>query len=144
MAKKRTTGSKSSRWKTPLTVLQLVTGAYLLVLGVSELVAYTSELNQFVRSVSQAFGGSGNVMTVIVAILEIVAGALLVWALFGRIDGRVVYVSTMVIAGLWVLRILVLYVLNDPFEPTGLVWLADVTGQLIPGLVIWAVGSRYN
>lgn len=68
----------SKRWSNPLVILQLLTGVYLLSLGLSELVAYSSEINQFARSISRAFGGSGSVLPVIVAILEIAAGVLLI------------------------------------------------------------------
>ena len=132
-----------NRWGNPLTVLQLVTGLYLLALGLSELVAYTSELNQFARSVSRAFGGSGSVVPVIVAIVAIAAGVLLVWSLFAPVAGRFLYVSTMIVAVLWLLRVAVAYVFNGLLEPNLVVWLARTTGELIPGVVIWTVGRQY-
>ena len=50
----------------------------------------------------------------------------------------------MVLAALWVLRVLVAYVFDAPFEPTLLAWLTVVTGELIPGIVIWTVGRQYG
>ena len=134
----------SKRWSNPLVILQLVTGIYLLSLGLSEIVSYSSELNQFARSVSHAFGGSGSVLPVIVAIIEIAAGVLLIWGLFGFVSGRLLYPATMAIAALWVVRVLVAFVFNEPLEPTFLTWLARVTGELIPGIVIWTVGRQYS
>jgi uncharacterized membrane protein YphA (DoxX/SURF4 family) len=134
----------SKRWSNPLVILQLLTGVYLLSLGLSELVTYSSEVNQFARSVSRAFGGSGSVLPVIVAILEIAAGVLLIWGLFGSVSGRLLYLATMAIAALWVVRVLVAFVFNEPLEPRFLTWLTRVTGELIPGIVVWTVGRQYS
>jgi hypothetical protein len=134
----------SKRWGNPLVILQLVTGIYLVALGLSEIVAYSSELHQFARSVSRAFGGTGSVIPVIVAIIQIAAGGLLIWVLFGSVPSRILYFGTMVIAVLWILRVLVAFVFNEPFEPTLLSWLAQFSGELIPGIVIWTVGRQYG
>lgn len=131
-----------SRWSSPLLVLQLITGLYLIALGISGIAAYTSQLNEFARTISRAFGGSGSIFPLLVAILEVVAGALLLWALFGRVEARVLYVSTMVLAALWVLRVLLFQVFDNLLEPNFIVWLAGITGELIPGLVIWTVGRH--
>lgn len=133
-----------SRWGSPLFLLQLVTGLYLVALGISGIAAYTSQLNEFARTISRAFGGSGSIFPLLVAILEVVAGALLLWALFGRVEARVLYLSTMVLAALWVLRVLLFYVFDNLLEPNFIVWLAGITGELIPGLVIWTVGRQYS
>ncbi len=131
-------------WGSPLVLLQLVVGVFLLALGISELVEYNSELNQFARSMSRAFGGSGSVLPVIVALIEILAGGLLIAALVTPVPGAAVFWSSIVIAVLWVVRVIVAYVLNDPFEPTFLLWLVGFSRELIPALVIWTVGRQYR
>src|SRR6056297_3600907 len=131
-------------WGSPLVLLQLVVGIFLLALGISELVEYNSELNQFARSMSRAFGGSGSVLPVIVALIEILAGGLLVAALFTPVPGAVVFWSSIAIAVLWIVRVIVAYVLNDPFEPTFLTWLVGFTREHIPGLLIWTVGRQHR
>ena len=131
-------------WGSPLVLLQLVVGVFLLTLGISQLVEYNSELNQFARSMSRAFGGSGSVLPVIVALNEILAGGLLIAALFTPVPGGVVFWSSIVIAVLWIVRVIVSYVLNDPFEPTFLLWLVGFSRELIPALVIWTVGRQYR
>lgn len=131
-------------WGNPLFLLQLVVGVFLLALGISELVEYNSELNQFARSMSRAFGGSGSVLPVIVALVQILAGALLVAALFTPVPAAAVFWSSIIIAVLWIVRVVLGYVVNDPFEPTLLVWLVRFTRELIPGLVVWAVGRQYR
>lgn len=133
-----------SKGVNPLFLLQLITGIYLLSLGVSELVEYNSEWNQFARSVASAFGEGGDVLTVVIAILEIAAGAILIWALFARPSGGVVRTSCLVIAALWLLRVLVAYVFNDILEPSFFSWLPLLTGELIPGAVVLMIGSQYR
>lgn len=128
----------------PLVLLQLVVGLFLVALGLSELVEHNSELNQFARSVSRAFGGGGSVLPVIVALVEIAAGALLVAGLFTPVPAAAVFWTSIIIAILWVARVLIGYVFNEPFEPTFLVWLVRFTRELIPGLVVWTVGVRYR
>lgn len=134
----------TNRRSSPLFLLQLVTGLYLVALGVSGIGAYTSELNEFARTISRAFGGSGSIFPLLLAILELLAGALLLWALFGRVEQRALYISTIVLAALWVLRVLLFYVFDNLLEPNLIVWLAGVTGELIPGMVIWTVGRQYS
>ncbi|MFO7781575.1 MAG: hypothetical protein R6W94_08085 [Spirochaetia bacterium] len=131
-------------WSSPVVLLQLVVGVFLLTLGISELVEYNSELNQFARSMSRAFGGSGSVLPVIIALIEILAGGLLLAALFTPVPGAAVFWSSIVIAVLWIVRVIVSYVLRDPLEPTLLVWLVGFSHELIPGLVIWTVGRQYR
>lgn len=131
-------------WGSPVVLLQFVVGVFLLTLGISELVEYNSELNQFARSMSRAFGGSGSVLPVIIALVEILAGGLLLAALFTPVPGAAVFWSSIVIAVLWIVRVIVAYVLNNPFEPTVLVWLVGFSRELIPGLVIWTVGRQYR
>lgn len=133
-----------SRWSNPLFLLQFVTALYLVALGISGIAAYTSELNEFARNISRAFGGSGSIFPLLVAILELLAGVLLLWALFGRVKPNAIYISTMVLAALWVLRVLFAFLFNNLLEPNLVVWLAGVTGELIPGLVIWTVGQQYS
>jgi len=128
----------------PLVVLQLVVGVFLIALGLSELVEYNSELNQFARSISRTFGGSGTVVPVIVALVEIAAGALLVAGIFTPVPTAGVFWTSMVIAVLWVLRVVLAYVVDAPFEPTVLVWLMRFTRELLPGLVVWTVGVRFR
>lgn len=133
-----------SRWSSPLFLLQFVTALYLVALGISGIAAYTSELNEFARSVSRAFGGSGSIFPLLMAILELVAGALLLWGLFGRVKPNALHISTMVLAALWVIRVLSVYLFDGLLEPNLVVWLAGFTGELIPGLVIWTVGRQYS
>jgi hypothetical protein len=80
----------------------------------------------------------------LVAILELVAGILLLWALFGQVKPGALYVSTMVLAAFWVLRVLVVYVFDNLLEPNFVVWLAGLSGELLPGIVIWTVGRQYS
>lgn len=131
-------------WGSPVVLLQLVVGVFLLTLGISELVEYNSELNQFARSMSRAFGGSGSVLPVIIALIEILAGGLLLGSLFTPVPAAAVFWSSIVIAVLWIVHVIVAYVLNDPFEPTLLMWLVGFSRELIPGLVIWTVGRQYR
>ncbi len=138
--KATSTGSPGS----PAGILQLVTGVYLVMLGISELIAYNSEINSLIRSVSRAFGGGGDVMTIVVAVLEILAGLFLLWALVGSVPARTVFLGAKVIALLWIVRVVIVLVLNDPLEPTGLVWVTELCGALIPGLGIWVVANRYR
>jgi uncharacterized membrane protein YphA (DoxX/SURF4 family) len=131
-------------WGSPLVILQLVVGVFLAALGLSELVEYNSELNQFARSISRAFGGSGSVLPVIVALVELVAGVLLVAGLFTPVPAAAVFWTSIIVAVLWIVRVLIGYVFNEPFEPTFLVWLVGFTRELILGLVIWMVGRQYR
>ena len=134
----------SGRWGGPLVLLQAVSGVYLATLGVSELFAHRSQLNQFARSLSATFQGGGSLFPTLVAVVELAVGALLLWALFLRVSNRAVYISCLAIVPLSLIRVVVPYLFRAPFEPTILSWLTRFAGELLPAFAVWTVGSSYT
>lgn len=59
------------------TVLVLLVGAFLVLSGIGQLTGATEGLGGFQHKMSKAFGGSGNSIDIVLAVISIVAGALL-------------------------------------------------------------------
>jgi uncharacterized membrane protein YphA (DoxX/SURF4 family) len=117
-------------------VLTLLVGAFLILDGVAGILG----ANSFVGDIGRAFGAGGNMATLIVAIVEILAGALLVLGLFldlGQLDGIVGFV----IAIAWVVIIVFTYFIGR-FNPDTLGWWLGFVQALIILAVIWMVKGR--
>jgi hypothetical protein len=129
----------------PLFIIQLVLGLFLATLGLAGLVEYNSTASELGRALNQAFGGSNDVVPVIVAILELAAGVFILAALFVPVKPNILFILVLAILVLWLIRVLSVYVLTDAiFEPTFLVWLNRVSADLLPAAALWLVAKRYS
>ena len=117
--------------------LQGSTAAALFLLGLVGIVNYNSDLARLGRSLTQAFGGRNDVLGLIISILALIAGILLVLDLFFKVNasgaiGLGVFIF-------WALRILYVYFRKDVFEPDFLVWLQQISPDIVILAAIWMV-----
>jgi len=149
MAKKRTVSKSRSvttktAWRVDtLFVLQIVVAVFLFTLGLMVLVRYDSDMSRLGRDLNRLFGRANNPFNIIVAVVELVAGVLLAAALFVPVRTRWLYWTTLVIAIVWAVRILLFQFVNDIFEPTFLVWLNQLAGDLVLLLALWLINRKY-
>lgn len=150
MAKKRSVTRKAAAATTrasfrfdALAVLQCVVAVFLVTLGLIALIEYDSDAARFVRGVNRFFGRADDPLTVIVAVVEIVAGALVLAALFVPVKRRWLYWTTLVIAIAWAAWILVDLVVNRAFQPTFLAWLNQLCSALVLLLALWLINRKY-
>ncbi len=71
-------------------ILIILVGAFMLLNGIAALTGNTEGLGGMSHDISRAFGGSGNTFNIIIAVIELVAGALLIisrFASIGALDG---------------------------------------------------------
>ncbi len=126
-----------------VSVLQIVVAVFLFTLGLIGIIDWSSNLAQFGRSLNRLFGGSDNPMNLIVAIVELSAGAIIFLALFVTVTSRLIYWLTIVIAVLWIVEIIIGFFAQDPFEPDFLSWLNRLSADVIILLALWLINRRY-
>jgi len=124
-------------------VLQIVVAAYLITLGLLGIIYWQSGGAQFARDLNRAFGGSSNPFNLIVAIVELAAGAIVLLGLFTGVRSGLLAAATLVIAILWVIQIIIVFFARDIFEPSFLVWLNRLAADLIVLLALWLINRKY-
>jgi uncharacterized membrane protein YphA (DoxX/SURF4 family) len=124
-------------------VLQIVVAAYLITLGLLGIIHWDSGAAQFARGLNRAFGGSNNPYNLIVAILELVAGAIVLAGLFVSLRSSLLAAVTLVIAVMWVVQIVIAFFARGIFEPEFLVWANRLAADLIVLLALWLINRKY-
>ncbi len=124
-------------------VLEIALAAFLITLGLAGLLNWDSGLTQVGRDINRAFGRASNPIAVIVAIVELLAGVMLLFSAFVSVEARLLYLLTLVIAILWALRILFGFFGRDLFEPNFVVWLNRLAADLIVLLALWMVNRKH-
>ncbi|MCX7029593.1 MAG: hypothetical protein NTU62_05670 [Spirochaetes bacterium] len=150
MAKKRTV-PKSRRaattkiaWRVDtLFVLQIVVAVFLITLGLTGIIRYDSDVSRLGRDLNRVFGRANDPFNVIVAAVELAAGILVLAALFVPVRTRWLYWTTLVIAIVWVVRIVLFLFVSRIFEPTFLAWLNQLAADLILLLTLWLINRKY-
>jgi uncharacterized membrane protein YphA (DoxX/SURF4 family) len=128
---------------TTLLVLQIVVAAFLITLGLVGLIHWNSDPSRFGRGLTRAFGGTNNPFSLIVAIVELVAGLIVLAGAFARVRGRLLFAATLVIAILWAVQIVISFFARDIFEPDFWIWLNRLAMDLIVLLALWLINRKY-
>ena len=124
-------------------ILQIALVIFLITLGIVGLTDYNSNLNQLGRSLNRLVGRADNPINLITAIAELVAGILIGLALFVPLGKRIIWIVCLVIAILWILKILWVFVFYNIFEPDFVTWLNALSADLIVLVGLWITGRRY-
>lgn len=123
--------------------LQLAVSLFLIVTGLLGIMSYNSTISGVTRALGRAFGGSGDVMNIIVSVAELVSGAILLVGLFLIVRNRTLFYATLVVFVLWAVRVVYYYMLNGFLQPDLLVWLQSVSPDLIVLSSLWVIFRRY-
>ena len=124
-------------------VLQIVMAAFLITLGLIGIINYSSDLAQLGRDLNIVFGRANNPINLIAAIVELIAGVIVLAAVFFYLQSRWIFVATLVIAILWAVRIIIILFAQDIFEPTFLIWLNRLCADLIVLTALWLINRKY-
>ncbi|MBI9106992.1 MAG: hypothetical protein JEZ04_09630 [Spirochaetales bacterium] len=119
--------------------LQLALSLMFIVIGIQGINSYNSGGAELLRGINKTFGGSNDVIPIIMAIIEIAAGILLAGSLFKLIPNRLLSILLLIIFIFWAFNIVLSYFFNNPFEPTFIKWLASISPQLVILASIWIV-----
>ena len=80
----------------------------------------------------------------IFSILCLVAGIVLVIALFTRIDSGLGGAAGLAIFIFWAVRIIYVYFRKDIFQPDLLVWLLQISPDVVILAALWHLGRKYS
>lgn len=124
-------------------VVQIVLAAFLITLGLLGITQWNSNLNQFGRELNRFFGGTNNPFNLIVAIVELVAGLIVLAGVFVSGQASLLFAATLVISILWAILIVINFFAQDPFQPDFLTWLNRLTMDLVILLALWTINRKY-
>jgi hypothetical protein len=118
-------------------ILTILVGAFLLLDGIAGL----TQANSLVGELGRALGARSSTINLIVAVVELVAGALLLISLFvdlGQLQG---YLGVGIFVA-WIVIMVLIFIVGR-FQPDTLGWWKDLSLYSIVLAVIWMVkGSR--
>ncbi len=123
----------------PLSLLQISLGVFFGLTGLSYLLNYDT-----VGAAISRFVGTDTTLTLIVAIIELVAGIILLAGSFGFVDAKYMSIAGLVILIFWAINIAAIYFINNSFKQDIIPWLQDLSSQLIILAGLWGVTSRYS
>jgi uncharacterized membrane protein YphA (DoxX/SURF4 family) len=149
MVKKRTVSrsggaaTTKTAWRfDTLFVFQIVVAVFLFTAGLMVVVGWNWNPSRFEQAVTRIIGRPHNPVNLIIAIVEIVAGVLLVAALFVPVRTKWLYWTTLVIAIAWVIRIVLVQFAYSDFDPF-LAWLNSLAADLVLLLALWMINRKY-
>ena len=115
-----------------------------IAIGILGITHYNSSGSELLRGLNKTFGGRNDIIPIVMAVIELVAGVLLFVSLFDLIPSRLLSFLLLVIFIFWAINIVMAYILNDIFEPDFLRWLAAISPQLVILSALWIVYRNYD
>jgi len=120
-------------------ILIILVGAFLLLSGIGSLTGNTRGLGGFANDVSKAFGGSGNSFNIILAVIEIIAGGLLLLSRFVSIGVLDSFLRIAVFI-FWIVLMVLSLVLGGNIENINtLGWWISLVNQSIILVILWMI-----
>ena len=123
-------------------LLQLGVGLFLATLGIAGVAHYNTDLNELGRAVTRLFGGKNDPTSLVVAIVQLVAGAAVLGALVVPVKGKALSFLTLAVTALWLVY-LVVVAARSAFEPDLVSWLNTLAADLVVLVALWMVNRRY-
>jgi hypothetical protein len=124
-------------------VVQIVLSIFLFTLGLIGIMDWNSNLGEFERGMNRLFGRAGNPFNIIVALIELAAGAIMFLAVFIGELNRVLYWGTWIVVVIWIIEIIIDFFAQGAFEPNFLVWLNRLAADVIVLGVLWLINRKY-
>jgi uncharacterized membrane protein YphA (DoxX/SURF4 family) len=120
-------------------ILIILVGAFMLLSGIDMLTNNTKGLGGFQHNVSKALGGSGNTVNIIIAVLEITAGALLILSRFMSIGALDSFLRIAVFI-FWIVLMVLGLILGDNIKRIDtLGWWSELVSQSIILVILWMI-----
>jgi hypothetical protein len=119
--------------------LQISLGVYFGILGINGLLSYNSRGAQVLR-----FFGNNDILSLIAAVILLVAGIFLALSSFAPVGGRLAPILYIAVILIWAFIIVTNLILNNNFLKGGiLVWLSELSWRVAILAGTWIV-SRKN
>lgn len=121
--------------------LQLALGVFFLILGISSLTDYNNP--DILTGLRRAFG-KNDALSLVLAVVEIVMGAVLVLGLFMTVSADMAKFFSIALFLLWAIYMLVAFIVQNFLEPNFLTWLYRLSWHSIILVSLWIVGRKYS
>ena len=119
--------------------LQISLALMFIALGILGINSFNSGGAEFMRGMSKTFGGNSDFIPILMAIIELVAGALLLVSLFAPIPEKLMSLLLLIIFIFWAVNIVLLFIVDGLFEPNFIQWPAEISPQLVILTSLWIV-----
>lgn len=119
-------------------LIQLATGLYFGLNGLLGIIGFDSGVNQVFNSINK-MAGKNPYIPLIISIIFLLAGIGLVFGLFFSVKNRFLYFIVFV---LWIIYIVMNYFTDNFMQPDLLVWLKDLSIQLIILAGLWSTTQK--
>ncbi len=121
--------------------VQLSLALMFIALGIVGITNYNNPglLDQIGVSLNKLVGKNNSIVPILFAVLELVAGILLLVSLFSGMPGNFLSISLIMIFIFWVIHIVMKYFMSGVFEPNFFIWLSRVSPQLVILSALWLV-----
>jgi hypothetical protein len=124
-------------------LLQFGVGLFLATLGIAGITHYNSDLSEFGRAVNRLFGSRNDPTSLVIAVIELVAGIGVLCALFVPVRGKALRYLTLAVTVLWLVY-LVVVAARTAFEPDFVSWLNTLAADVVILVALWMVNRRYS
>lgn len=123
-------------------MLQLLLGVALIVFGIMAFNGYNSAGQEAMRGLNKMFGKSNDLFPIIFGVVQLVAGAALVAALFISLTDNLFRIIHLVICIFFIISIVMNFFLSNMMEPDFVRWLGSLLPQLIFLLSLWIIREQ--
>jgi hypothetical protein len=127
---------------TPRFFLQLSVAAYFLLYGLVGIAYYDSGISSAWNRA--LFGGRYDALSLVIAILTLIAGVILLIGLFLKLEPNLLYAAGLGIFIFWAVRILYVFLVRNLLLPNFLVWLEQLALDLVVLAAVWLVTRKYS
>lgn len=133
----------ASRSRGSVFLIQLALGIFFIALGIEGIATYNSQINEFARAVGRFFGSQNDIIPLIFAIVEVVAGVVILLEIFVPVDSRMFFIASLVILVFWGVVMVLRYITGGNFlEPDYLPWIAAFSKDLVILSALWIVTGK--
>lgn len=119
-------------------LIQIAIGFYFGITGLLGVMGYNSGTNQLINDVNKLMGKT-NYLPLIISILFLLVGVALIVGVVANIKNRFFYYTIFI---LWIVYIIITFFTNDFLKPETLVWLKNLSSELIVLAGLWATSQR--
>ncbi|MBN1697579.1 MAG: hypothetical protein JW881_08710 [Spirochaetales bacterium] len=131
-------------------ILQLALAAFLILLGIQGIVSYNSPANELARAFSGLFGGGKDVISLTIAIIDLVAGVLLALELFVGSQIKLIGLGPILVVVYWIARTVYKQFITGMsiqggrmiFQPDFLGWLVLLMSNIIYVIALFHVSRK--
>jgi hypothetical protein len=121
-------------------LLQLSLGIMLVVIGIAGLTGARDAMESVRNSIDGIFGGSRGIITTIIDVVKLAAGAFLILSLFDLVKGDITKLMLLVILILWAVEMAFSYIINYNFSSFNLfAYLYNLAMPLVVLAGLWTI-----